>query len=46
MDLTPKVENLELVRDSWEGFEDLLAEVNEEVNELLDWMDLDEEQEV
>lgn len=46
MDLTPKVENLELVHDSWEGFEDLLAEVNEEVDELLDWLDLDEEQEV
>ena len=46
MDLTPKVENLEIVHDSWEGFESLLAEVNEEVDELLDWMDLDEEQEI
>lgn len=43
MDLTPKVENLEIVYDSWEGFEGLLAEVNEEVDELLDWLDLDEE---
>lgn len=44
MDLTPKVEDLELVNnDPWAGFEGLLAEVNEEVDELLDWMDLDEE---